>query len=62
MLALLICVAVPFLILGIALFVRWQYGDEIFGLNWPPHELDRDDDYRLVKLRLRSKAPPDADQ
>jgi hypothetical protein len=54
MLPVLICVAIPITLLGIVTFVRSQYGDEIFGLDWPPHELNGSDDYRLIKLHINS--------
>ena len=56
MLLVLICIAIPLLVVGLIVFVRSLYGDEIFGLGWPPHELNRDDDYRLIKMRLNAGA------
>jgi hypothetical protein len=60
MLAVLVCVVTPFAMVGLSLFLASQYGDELFGLDWPAHELNRDDDYRLIKLRLgrEALAPP----
>jgi hypothetical protein len=54
LLPVLICIAVPVAVLALFGFVRSQYGDEVLGLGWPPHELNRDDDYRLIKMRLES--------
>jgi hypothetical protein len=48
--AVLVCVAIPAVPLGIFSFVRSRHGDEIFGLEWPPHELNRTDDYRLNQV------------
>jgi hypothetical protein len=51
-----ICIVIPVLVLAIIAFMRSHYGDELFGLDWPAHELNRDDDYRLIKIRLESPA------
>lgn len=58
MLPVLLAVAIPFLIVALFTYLRWLYGDEHFLLDLPPHELNREDDYRIVKLRLHSPDPP----
>lgn len=49
-----LCAAIPILLVALFLLVRAQYGSELFGLNWPPHELNRKDDHRLIKIDLDS--------
>lgn len=46
--------------LGLAVYLRSQYGNELFGLSWPGHDLNRPDDYRLIKLRLQD--PPQSEK
>lgn len=53
----LLCIAIPLFVLGLFAFLRSQYGDEIFLLEWPGHGLNRDDDHRLIKLRLNAPDP-----
>lgn len=53
MLLLALCAAIPVVVFGLFLLVRAQYGTELFGLNWPAHELNRKDDHRLIKIDLR---------
>ena len=60
MLLVLICVAIPVAILGILTFVRSQCGEGIFRSDWPPHELNRSNDHRLIKLHLGSSPQLDA--
>jgi hypothetical protein len=55
MLPIAICVGVPLLALGVWYWMRHQYGDEVFTLDWPTQELNREDDYRLIKLRIGHK-------
>jgi hypothetical protein len=52
MLPIIVCVAVPALVIGLIGFLRYLYGDSIFGLNKPVADLNNPVDYRLVKLRL----------
>ena len=54
MVAIVACVAAPILALGVLVFLRSQYGDELFGLDGPPPDLNRADDYRLIKMPLQS--------
>lgn len=51
-----ICIGIPGLLLGLIAFMRCRYGDEVFSLGWPTHELNRTEDYRLIKMRLESAA------
>lgn len=53
MLAVVVCVAAPILAIGMLFFVRSQYGDEVFELDLPPQDLNRADDYRLIKMPLQ---------
>lgn len=55
-----LCVGVPLFVLGLAVYLRSQYGNELFGLSWPGHDLNRPDDYRLIKLRLQD--PPQSEK
>ena len=55
MLPIAICTGVPLLALGVWFWMRHQYGDEIFTLDWTTQELNREDDYRLIKLRIGHK-------
>jgi hypothetical protein len=41
-------------VLGLIAYMRSQYGEEVFGFGLPPHDLNRDDDHRLIKMRLES--------
>ncbi|MBL8214182.1 MAG: hypothetical protein JNK87_25905 [Bryobacterales bacterium] len=54
MLPVVLVVAIPFLVVGLVSYLGWLYGDEHFLLDSPPHELNRADDNRIVKLRLNS--------
>lgn len=48
----LLCVAIPVGVVLVVSYIRSQYGDEVFNLGEPPHDLNRDDDYRIIKTRL----------
>lgn len=53
MVAVVICVAVPIMILGMMVYVQLHYGDELFKFDWRSHDLNRADDYWLIKLPLQ---------
>jgi len=55
MVPILICIALPFLILALVSYLRFLFGDELFSLNVPP-ELNRRDDHRLLKLPINEPA------
>ena len=60
MLPIVICIAVPVTVVGLIEFMRSQNGDEIFASDWPSQELNREDDYRLIKLQLNSGKQSDS--
>jgi hypothetical protein len=53
----LVCLAIPVVLMAVLLIVRSQFGDQVFGIG--KFELNREDDYRLIKLRLNSRRPQD---
>jgi hypothetical protein len=54
-----LCLVVPLFIVGLFVFVLREYGIELFGLDWPSHDLNRSNDNRSIKLQLNgSTAEP----
>lgn len=54
--ALIIAIAAPAVIIGLAAYLSWTYGDGLFGLDWPGHNLNDPHDPRILKLELDSSA------
>lgn len=54
-----IVVAAPIFIMALALYLTDPYGDKLFGLNWPGHDLNNPDDPRLIKLKLEVPKVPE---
>ena len=50
-----LCIAIPVLVVALFAVLRYWYGDEMFLLDTPPHELNNERDYRIVKLRLEDR-------
>ncbi len=54
--ALVVVVAVPIVIVLLAIPLRNLYGDQLFSLSWPAHDLNNPDDPRILKLKLDESA------
>jgi hypothetical protein len=46
--------AVPIFAIILILYLRYLYGDSVFNLDWPGHNLNDENDTRLLKLNLRA--------
>jgi hypothetical protein len=48
-----ILVACPVFVIVLLFSLRYLYGDSLFDLDWPGHDLNDENDTRLLKLNLR---------
>jgi hypothetical protein len=51
-----VAIAAPILVLVLAGYLSYIYGEKLFGLEWPGNELNDPEDPRFTSLNLRSHA------